>query len=335
MTPLLSNLLAAYLIGQWIWLSSSLILFNQNLITGGFGHPITVVIFHMLFGACASALWRALGWETVPVIGFRQWLCGFLPVGVCFAGSLALSNMAYAYISVAYIQMIKAFTPVIVLLLSFCFGIERPSLRLAGYIVLISAGVITSCAAQVETSVAGTLLQIAALVCEGLRLCLINILLTSKGLKLSAIGNMFYIAPTCFVCLLGPWALFEAPFVMADNFAAVRRTGGLMLLANSSIAFLLNLATLALIRHTSALTLNVAGVVKDLLLIAWSVLVHGAIVSRVQYVGYAIAFCGVTGYTAYKRQLEAQNAVQKEEEKRRLLDDDDELDVGDDEEEED
>ena len=132
--------------------------------------------------------------------------------------------MAYAYISVAYIQMIKASTPVVVLVLSFCFGIESPSCRLFGYIVLVSSGVSLSCIAQVDTSTAGTLLQLAALVCEGLRLCLINLLLTSKGLKLSAIANLFYIAPTCFFCLLGPWALFEAPYVLADHAAPMRKT---------------------------------------------------------------------------------------------------------------
>lgn len=151
----LNTLISAYLIIQWIFFSSCVILFNKSLISGGFNHPITIVMLHMAFGSLASTLWRGLGLETVPNIGFRMWLCGFLPVGVCFAGSLcvrladsscralavntpwfvshhgsALSNMAYAYISVAYIQMIKASTPVVVLLLSFCFGIEQPSCRL-------------------------------------------------------------------------------------------------------------------------------------------------------------------------------------------------------------
>ena len=190
-------------------------------------------------------------------------------------------------------------------------------------------GVTLSCVAQIEASVAGTLMQLAALLCEAMRLCLINILLSAKGLKLSPIANLYYIAPTCFLCLLGPWALLEAPHVLADGAAAFRSVGWLVLLTNSSVAFLLNLATLALIQRTSALTLNVAGVVKDLILIAWSVLMHGAIVGRLQYVGYAIAICGVGGYTAYKHQLTAQEAAAMADlERRRLLHD--ELDVGDD-----
>ena len=311
----LQHVYAIYLIVQWIFISSCLILYNKYLISGGFRHPVTLVLFHMLFGIFASSSWRLLGWEKVPDIGLRQWLCGFLPVGVFFAGSLVFSNMAYEYISVAYIQMIKASTPVVVLLLSFCFRIEKPSLRLFVYIVLISSGVTLSCVANVETSAVGTMLQLSALLCEGVRLILVNLLLVSKGLKLSAIANLFYIAPACFLCLLGPWALLEAPYVLADGCAAIRQTGFFILFSNSSVAFLLNLATLALIKHTSALTLNVAGVVKDLLLIAWSVVMHGALVGSLQYFGYSIAFSGVVAYTAYKHQQGAAAAAAAQQQK--------------------
>jgi hypothetical protein len=34
-----------------------------------------------------------------------------LPIGILFSGSLILSNTAYLYLSVAYIQMLKVRTP--------------------------------------------------------------------------------------------------------------------------------------------------------------------------------------------------------------------------------
>jgi len=42
-----------------------------------------------------------------------------LPVSVFFAVSLVLSNKAYIYLSVSFIQMLKAFTPVAVLIISY------------------------------------------------------------------------------------------------------------------------------------------------------------------------------------------------------------------------
>lgn len=53
-----------------------------------------------------------------------------------FATSLILSNKSYIYLSVSYIQMLKAFTPVAVLIFSFCSGLEKTS-WLELYIVLI------------------------------------------------------------------------------------------------------------------------------------------------------------------------------------------------------
>jgi hypothetical protein len=36
-----------------------------------------------------------------------RWVRNILPIGILFSASLALSNYAYLYLSVAYIQMIK------------------------------------------------------------------------------------------------------------------------------------------------------------------------------------------------------------------------------------
>ena len=96
-----------------------------------------------------------------------------------------------------------------------------------------------------------------------------------------------------------------APFVVV----AFRRVGALVLIMNASIAFVLNLATMQLIKHTSALTLNVSGVFKDVGLILWSVVVSGAIVTRMQYAGYAVAIVGVSAYSAYKRAQQQASAA--------------------------
>jgi len=321
-----SALLAIYLIVQWIVISSVLILYNKALISGSFDFPITLVLMHMIFGTCASSLWMRCGFEKLPRISFNTWLCGFLPIGLAFSASLALGNLAYERMSVANIQMIKAGTPIVTLVLSFCFGIEQPSLRLSGYVVLVSVGIAISSATQIEYSAVGTLMMFVVLLCEGLRVTFINLLLTSRGLQFSSMASFTYIAPTSLLCLAAPWAVLEAKHVFADEAIAFRRAGFLALGSNASIAFLLNLATLALIQHTSPLTLNVSGVVKDLLLIAWSVGVNGATVGGWQYFGYALAFAGAMGYTDYKRRLAAAPQATADEERQRLLDD--EMDLG-------
>jgi len=296
----------AYLLVQWITLSSILILLNKHLLSSaGFDLPVTLVLMHMCFASLCSAIWRWCGWISVPKLTYVEYLVRFAPVGLCFAVSLSLGNAAYLYISVAFVQMLKASTPVATLVFSFCFGLERPSCRLFAYILLVSCGIFVSCVSQVHPSVPGVVLQLSAIGAEAVRLCLVNILLTSRGLKLSPIASLYLIAPICAACLLPLWALFEAPRLAHRGLDAFRVVGPLVFAANLSLAFVLNLATMALIKHTSALTLNVAGVVKDLLLIGYSVAVSGARVGPMQFSGYAVAFVGVTAYSNHKRSLQA------------------------------
>jgi len=301
----------AYLICQWVFLSSTIILFNKYLLsTVHFHFPLSLVILHMVFISACAFIWKQLGWVDVPQVAPVDILTRFAPVAVCFALSLGLGNAAYLYISVAFVQMLKASTPVAVLLASFAFDLEKPNMSLFTFILLIATGVATSAYGQLQLDVIGVVLQMAAVVCEAMRLCLVNIALTSKGFKLSPIAFLYFVAPLCVVALLPAWLWFEATAISHNHFGPVRRTGVGMLLLNSSVAFFLNLATMALIKNTSALTLNVAGVFKDVLLIIWSVLISGAVVTHLQYVGYGIALVGVCGYSSYKRAQQQQQQQQ-------------------------
>lgn len=57
-----------------------------------------------------------------------------------------------------------------------------------------------------------------------------------------------------------------------------------------------------MIGKTSALTMNVAGVVKDWMLIGISVWIFGAAVSGINLSGYSLAFFGVCWYNYQKLQ---------------------------------
>ena len=82
------------------------------------------------------------------------------PVATCFAISLVLGNLAYIYLSVSYIQMLKASTPVAVLLLSFLCGIEKPMHTELGIIVIIACGVAVTSAGERRFSWIGFVCQV-------------------------------------------------------------------------------------------------------------------------------------------------------------------------------
>ena len=86
-------------------------------------------------------------------------------------------------------------------------------------IVLISSGVGIACAAQVHPSVPGVLLQLGAIGCEAVRLCLVNLLLTLRGLRLSPVASVLLISPICALCL----GCVAAPSVCSSSSCHPRR----------------------------------------------------------------------------------------------------------------
>lgn len=138
---------------------------------------------------------------------------------------------------------------------------------------------------------------------------MIQILLTSKGITLNPITSLYYVAPCCLVFLLVPWIFVELPIL--------RETSSfhfdfVIFGTNSLCAFALNLAVFLLVGKTSALTMNVAGVVKDWLLIAFSWSVIKDTVTPINLFGYGLAFLGVAYYNHSKLQaLKAKEAQKK------------------------
>ena len=127
---------------------------------------------------------------------------------------------------------------------------------------------------------------------------------------MNPIQSLYYVSPACGVCLLLPFIFVELPEIMADTMLVIDYP---MLLLNAITAFALNLAVFLLIGKTSALTMNIAGVIKDWMLIFASQHLFGNTVSFLNYVGYVIAFLSVGMYNvnklrAAKRAERANNA---------------------------
>ncbi|KAI3714802.1 hypothetical protein L6452_21762 [Arctium lappa] len=173
----------------------------------------------------------------------------------------------------------------------------------------ISFGVAIAAYGEARFNSFGVLLQLGAVVFEATRLVLIQILLNSKGISLNPITSLYYVAPCCLVFLSVPWIIVEVPRLRDGSSF---RFDYLIFGTNSLCAFGLNLGVFLLVGKTSALTMNVAGVVKDWLLIAFSWSVIKDTVTAINLFGYLIAFLGVAYYNHAKLQaLKAKEAEKK------------------------
>ena len=222
-----------------------------------------------------------------------------VPIGACYAGTLWVSNAAYIYLSVSFIQMLKALMPVAVFSVGCVFGTNRFNWGTFLNMLLVTVGVGIASYGEVNFQMIGVVFQLSSIFMESVRLVLVQILLQSRGLKLNPITTLYYVSPCCFVFLLVPFFAIEAGKLASDPDVVIEP---MILLANAVAAFGLNMAVFLLIGKTSALTMNIAGVAKDWLLILLSVMMFKSIVTPMNLLGYLIAFIGVCWYNYQKLQ---------------------------------
>ncbi|GBF90091.1 sugar phosphate phosphate translocator [Raphidocelis subcapitata] len=295
----LSRVLMAYVyIAVWIALSSAVILVNKWILDpqlGGFPFPLTLAATHMAFCSALAAGAVKLRLVEAPALPPQVYVRGVLPIGALFAVTLWASNAAYLHLSVSFIQMIKATMPLLVYLVGAAAGAERLERSALANMALVVAGVLVASYGEVRFVVAGVLLQALSLCAEAVRLVMVQLLLQGRGVRLNPITTMYYVAPVCLACLLPAFAVSEARAVLAGPPVPAAR-----LLGSAAAAFALNCSVFLLIGRTSALTMNVGGVVKDWMLIAASVALHGSVVTRLQVAGYGVAIAGVLWYNVSK-----------------------------------
>ncbi|XP_059658132.1 probable sugar phosphate/phosphate translocator At5g25400 [Cornus florida] len=308
-------LLSYTYVAIWIFLSFTVIVYNKYILDRklyNWPFPISLTIIHMAFCSTLAFLAVRVFSLVEPVsISRHLYLSSVVPIGALYALSLWLSNSAYIYLSVSFIQMLKALMPVAVYTIGILFKKEGFKSETMANMVSISIGVGIAAYGEAKFDSWGVFLQLGAVAFEATRLVMIQILLTSKGITLNPITSLYYVAPCCLLFLFVPWIFVEFPVLkQASNFNFDFVIFG----TNSLCAFALNLAVFLLVGKTSALTMNVAGVVKDWLLIAFSWSVIKDTVTPLNLFGYGLAFLGVGYYNHSKLQaLKAKEGQKKAE----------------------
>ncbi|RDY07635.1 putative sugar phosphate/phosphate translocator, partial [Mucuna pruriens] len=311
----------------WIFLSFTVIVYNKYILDKkmyNWPFPISLTMIHMSFCASLAILLVRVFHVVEPVSMSREvYLSSVVPIGALYSLSLWLSNSAYIYLSVSFIQMLKALMPVAVYSIGVLLKKDSYKNDTMLNMLSISLGVAVAAYGEARFDVWGVLLQLGAVAFEATRLVMIQILLTSKGISLNPITSLYYVAPCCLLFLSVPWIFVEYP-ILKDT--STFHFDFVVFGTNSFCAFALNLAVFLLVGKTSALTMNVAGVVKDWLLIAFSWSVIKDTVTPLNLFGYGLAFLGVAYYNHSKLQaLKAKEAQKKttqaDEEEGRLLED--------------
>jgi drug/metabolite transporter (DMT)-like permease len=227
----------------------------------------------------------------------------FLPISVLFCASVVLSNIAYIYCDVAFLQFMKQANIAGVFYLSCLAGSQICDRMKVFTLTTITIGCCIAVHGELHFVLIGFLIQATSQVNEVAKIVLQEWILSGSELKLDPLTFLIFMSPCC-MFFLG----FANILSWNDRIAPQFMVWWPYLLANACTAFILNLLGATLIKHLSALAFNLTGVIKDIFIILLSCYVFHTKVEPQQVVGFSLATSGIF-FWAFMKNKPSHSAV--------------------------
>ena len=176
-------------------------------------------------------------------------------VGVCNSYAVFSSNLVYETpLSFAFIQIMKCFSPVTVLLVGLAFGAEMFSPRVAAALAVVTAGTMVTVNGELAPDTFGILLMLSGIGAEALRLVCSQLLL--HGLKLPVMDGIIVMYPPTLLLLLLIFAATEYDDMMASGKHRMIWQNPGIFVACTTLGACVNALSVALVSLTSGLTIK-------------------------------------------------------------------------------
>ncbi|ONK81959.1 uncharacterized protein A4U43_C01F34670 [Asparagus officinalis] len=298
----------------WYLFSTLLTLYNKTLLGDHLGKfPVPLMMNTVHFGMQAVISNAIVFYQSRfkdksdRTMTWRDYFFRVVPTGLATALDVNLSNESLVFISVTFATMCKSAAPIFLLVFAFAFRLESPSFKLLGIIVVISSGILLTVAKETQFEFWGFLFVMLAAVMSGFRWCMTQILLQKEvyGLK-NPITLMSYVTPvmavTTALCslMLDPWHDLSKNKYF-DNSSHIIQSFLLMLLGGA-LAFFMVLTEYILVSATSAVTVTIAGIVKEAVTILVAVFYFHDQFTWLKGIGLFTIMVGVSLFNWYKYQ---------------------------------
>lgn len=297
-------LLALVACGLYMVVGPTLIVTNKHIMADlGFRYPMLLSALGVSCSGLAARALVACGHQSIrpenaKLVSGVHFYRRVLPVGAAHALTLTFGNAVYLHLGVSFIQMLKAFTPVFVLLALYAARLDKPRTSVILCVALIVLGTLITTAATPESSLVGMGFMAAAEGFEAVRLVLTQTLLTQC--KFSVTEGQFFLAPAGAVCLLVAALFIEVPRFLQDGGAAVPLEHPHLFVLAACLGVGVNYLSYFVIQTTGSLTLKILGTVRNIGLVAYGCLFMGEAVSARSALGYSISLAGFIAYNHFR-----------------------------------
>ncbi|KAI8806531.1 triose-phosphate transporter family-domain-containing protein [Cladochytrium replicatum] len=222
---------------------------------------------------------------------------------VLYTVNIATSNVSLSLVSLPFHQIVRSTNPAITVILEKLIFSKRHSNLTYCSLAMVIAGVGMATLGEYDFSALGFLLTCLGVLLSALKGVATNVLLVGR-LRLHPMDLLMRMSSlACLQCLLIAYVSGEYDRMLSNGAASAAgwlTIDGLLLalLANGVLAFFLNYVSFTANKKTSALSMTVAGNVKQALGILLSMWVFGFVVDVLNGVGILVTLFGGAWYSS-------------------------------------
>lgn len=282
-----------------------LILLNKFILSNlHFPYPLFLSALGVSFSAIVARVMVMLGLvklQRKEAVSGVHYLKRVMPVGFFHAATLSFGNLVYLYLNVGFIQMLKSFTPVIILVCSTLTGLEFPSQMTILSIAVISVGTAVTSSFVPELSIVGLGVMFMSELSEAIRLLMTQFLL--QNLKFGVIEGQYVLAPAAAFWLGCAACIFEGQKMVDNGAFAIMAANPAPFFVASALGLCVNFLSYLVIQTTSSLTMKVLGTARTILTICVGVVIWGENIGLKSMFGYGLSLAGFVSYNLSKMRL--------------------------------
>ncbi|EQC30777.1 hypothetical protein SDRG_11538 [Saprolegnia diclina VS20] len=271
---------------------------------GGFPYVLTMGTVHMAVKAIFSHLLTCKRNIAIAPLTSRDYWMLAVPIGLFTGADIVLSNKSLTYITVSFFTIVKSGGNVWNLLFSILLKLQEPSWALCGVVCFICTGIGMASYGTINFVLIGFLCVLLASILGTLRWVLTQFFM--KRMTASShhtLAVVYYISPVSALLLLPIAVVVDGPSLLASKFChdtVLFLQALLGVLLGGTMSFFLVSVEIELVKKTSALSLGIAGNLKDVLQILMAMLIFHDKLSALNVAGLFVATTGLVLYSYIK-----------------------------------
>lgn len=284
----------------FMFIGPSLAMLNKHIMQDlKFGYPLSVSLLGLSSSAVFSRIWVGLGLAVVrdesrEVVAGCKWFRTALPIGFLWALTLSTGNAVYMHLGVGFIQMLKAFTPTIVIAVMKIAGVSTPSRSAIGFVLIIVVGTLMEVRGELKATMLGLVLSFTAETSTATSSVLVQRLLQNE--KFSVVETMYVLAPAGAGFLALAAMILEWPIMMQKGDFRIVHDKPFWFIVAIVLGVSVNFTSFLVLQVTSSLTCRVLNIARCVALVFIGICFYGEVVTQMECVGYGVALVGIVGY---------------------------------------